>query len=232
MNIITFGEKIKKLRIEKGWSQVELAEKSGISQGSISRIEQNIQTNLTEEIKNKLLNVFKEDLGVIPPPIRHNKPIPVISWVNAGAFAEAVDSWPAGISGEGEPVLSNVKTSDRAFGLRIEGDSMMPRFMPGDIVIVDPAIGYDNGSPCVVWVNGEVSLKLFYDEEKEIRLVPMNDRHQIIVIPKDSRIDFRVIGKVVDIKPQLDCLSSIGFHDSVEAVVIRKGVIVPESSGE
>jgi hypothetical protein len=82
----------------------------------------------------------------------------------------------------------------------------------------------------VVWVNGEVSLKLFYDEETEIRLVPMNNRYQIIVIPKDSRIDFRVIGKVVDIKPQLDCLSSIGFHDEVEAVVIRKGVIVPKDT--
>jgi SOS-response transcriptional repressor LexA len=231
MNNYTFGETIKRLRREKGWTQTDLADKSGISQGSISRIEKDIQTNLTEEVKNKLLNVFKiDDEGFIPPPIRHNKPIPVISWVHAGAFVEAIDSWPVGVSGEDDPVLSNVKTSDRAFGLRIEGDSMLPRFMPGDIVIVDPAVRCNNGSPCVVWVNGEVSLKLFYDEETEIRLVPMNNRYQIIVIPKDSRIDFRVIGKVVDIKPQLDCLSSIGFHDEVEAVVIRKGVIVPKDT--
>lgn len=31
----------------------------------------------------------------------------------------------------------------------------------------------------------------------------MNDRYETITIPKDSRVDFRVIGKVVDIIPHL-----------------------------
>jgi len=74
---------------------------------------------------------------------------------------------------------------------------MVPTLMPGDIAIVDPAIKCDNGTPCVVWVNGEVSIKRFYDGENEIRLVPENDKYPPTIIPKSGRVDFRVIGKVV-----------------------------------
>jgi SOS-response transcriptional repressor LexA len=77
---------------------------------------------------------------------------------------------------------------------------MLPRFMPGDIAIVDPSVRCDNGSPCVVSVNGEVQLRFFWDKETEILLKSMNDKYPEIIIKKDSRVDFRVIGKVIDIK--------------------------------
>lgn len=128
-------------------------------------------------------------------------PIPVISWVKAGEFAEAADMWPVGISGEGEPVFSKVKVGDRAFALRVEGDSMWPRFHPGDIIIVDPEIHCENGQPCVVFLNGEVSFKYLKMDEDEIKLVPGNDKYPTVVINKSSRVDFHVIGRVVDMVP-------------------------------
>ena len=70
---------------------------------------------------------------------------------------------------------------------------MMPRFMPGDIAIVDPHVGFENGSACVIWVNGEVSLKLVWDREEEVLLRPMNDKYPEMIIRKDSKVDFRVI---------------------------------------
>jgi len=151
-----------------------------------------------KEAKSRLFE-FAEKLGVdlFDKENLQKKPIPVISWVHAGAFAECVDAWPPGVSGIEDPVFTTVKTGPNAFGLKVKGDSMTPMLLPGDIAIVDPAIRCDNGSPCVVWVNGEVSIKLFYDGEKEIRLVPANDMQPPTVIPKDSRVDFRVIGKVV-----------------------------------
>jgi SOS-response transcriptional repressor LexA len=136
----------------------------------------------------------------IPAPEKQPQPIPVISWVHAGEFAECEDRWPSGVSGVEDPVFSYVKTSPNAFGLRVQGDSMLPRFMPGDIAIVDPSVRCDNGSPCVVSVNGEVQLRFFWDKETEILLKSMNDKYPEIIIKKDSKVDFRVIGKVVDIK--------------------------------
>jgi len=148
---------------------------------------------------NDRLFEFAEKLGVdlFEKVSLQRRPIPVISWVHAGAFAEPTDSWPPGVSGIEEPVFTSVKTGPNAFGLRVEGDNMTPTLIPGDVAIVDPAIRCDNGIICVVWVNGEVSIKRLYDDEKEIRLVPDNPKEKLTVIPKDRPIDFRVIGKVV-----------------------------------
>ena len=43
----------------------------------------------------------------------------------------------------------------------------------------------------------------FLETETEIRLQPLNDRYPDAIIRKDSRADFRVIGKVVDMRPNL-----------------------------
>ena len=52
-------------------------------------------------------------------------------------------------------------------------------------------------------MNGEVSLKLFWDLGGEIVLRAMNDKYPEIIIRKDSNVDFRVIGNVVDSKPKI-----------------------------
>jgi SOS-response transcriptional repressor LexA len=203
----TFGAIIREERARYGLSQKELATKAEVSQASVSRIEKNIQANLTEDTKTKLLLALglPEEGGhsLSDAPLIFSKPIPVISWVHAGAFVDAKERWPSGVSADSEPVFSSVRTGSNAFGLRIESDSMLPRFMPGDVAIVDPSLRCDDGSPCVVWVNGEVSLKLFWDLGGEIVLKAMNNKYPEIVIRKDSNVDFRVIGKVVDSKPKL-----------------------------
>lgn len=77
---------------------------------------------------------------------------------------------------------------------------MLPRFMEDDITIVDPAARYDNGSACVVSVNGEVQLRFLWDRETEILLRSMNDKYPETSIRKDSKVDYRVIGEAFDIK--------------------------------
>jgi SOS-response transcriptional repressor LexA len=152
------------------------------------------------------LEVSEEEFYVgmgIPAPEKQQKAIPVISWVHAGEFADCEDRWPPGVSGVEDPIFSYVKNGPNTFGVRIQGDSMLPRFIPGDIAIVDPAVRYDNGSACIVSVNGEVQLRLFWDKETEILLKSMNDKYPDIIIKKDSKVDFRVIGKVIDIKVKI-----------------------------
>ncbi len=149
------------------------------------------------------LNVDEVKLLAVDIPERLPRPIPVISWVHAGLYAEAVDLWPIGISGEEVVVYATKTVSGHAFGLEVIGDSMSPRYLPGDIIIVDPEIRCDNGAPCVVWLNGEVSFKRFWETETEIRLQPTNDRYPIQIINKSSPADFRIIGKVVDMVAKL-----------------------------
>jgi len=181
----------------------EMAEAFGVSQQAISN------WKFRKKIPFENLLVFSEKNNVslflllgdtVSAPQLINKPIPVISKVHAGEFYEAIDSWPEGVSGEGDPVFSFVKTGPNAFGLIVEGESMLPRFIPGDVVIVDPAVHPNSGEVCVVCINGEVALKIFCEKETEITLKPMNPEYPKITIPKNGKVDFRIIGKVVDFK--------------------------------
>jgi len=196
---------VERLLSEKEWSLVDLANRMGIKPQGVNSLKSGIRgigTKSTEKLA-KALGVEVIELYKTGIPDVFSRPIPVISWVHAGAFSEPADLWPVGISGEGESVFSRRKVGPHAFGLRIEGDSMAPRYLPGDIVIIDPERRCDNGSACVVWINGDVSLKLFYEDENEVRLVPLNETHEISTIPKGRKVDFRVIGKVVDMIPRL-----------------------------
>ena len=52
------------------------------------------------------------------------------------------------------------------FGLRVKGDSMYPKYMDGDIIIVRKQDTCDSGQDCVVYVNG-------YDATlKQVKLLP------------------------------------------------------------
>lgn len=131
-------------------------------------------------------------------------PIPTISWVQAGEFSEAVDVYPEGVSGEDDPVYSRKKVGPRAFALRIEGESMMPRFMPGDRIIVDPDLGCENGDLCVVKCNDEVTFKRVRFEHGNVVLRPFNMKYPDITIRKETDVDFQIIGRVVDMIPSFD----------------------------
>lgn len=207
------GEEIRELRRSCNMKQVpfgrlvmNLDGTDNAVQKVVSKIETGERKISAKELTAVLQYCKTQDrIELLKVGIPHvsSQPVPVISWVYAGTFAEPVDHWPVGISGEGEPVFSHHKVGIHAFGLRVKGDSMAPRYLPGDVIIVDPEIRCDNGSACVVWINGEVSLKIFFEGENEIRLVPMNETHEIRVIPKNRKVDFRVIGKVVDMVPKL-----------------------------
>ena len=214
---MTLGEKIKQARVKSGLTQTELgvlvfkSVSGGAAQMKIKRMESDEQepkftellaiaralnVDLSEFVK--LDNVEMAELPKLRP-----QPIPVISWVQAGAFAEAIDLWPVGVSGEGDPVFTDKKVSPNAFGLRVMGDSMEPRYIKGDVIIIDPSIKCECGDKCVVSLNGETTFKIFKEFEDEIRLIPLNPKYPHRVIPKNSKVDFRVIGKVVDMKPQI-----------------------------
>ncbi len=191
---------LKRILKEKKISQMELAKKTGMKQSYISMIltgQRNLGSKTIKRICSAL-NIKEDDLlrqDTLDIPNRLYGPIPVISWVQAGEFKEAVDlsAW-----GSEEVVYSVKKVSPRAFALRVEGDSMAPRFLPGDIIIVDPEVMPQPWDFCIAWLNGEVTLKKFYENDKEIRLIPLNEKYPVIVIEKDKPVDFRLIGKVVD----------------------------------
>lgn len=193
---------------EKKMSLSDLARAIGVRPQSINSIKTGARGIGAKTLRklSDALNVDEIRLLQVPIPPRpgpDSQSIPVISWVQAGSFGERSDIWPVGVSGEGEPVRTVKSAGPNAFALRVEGDSMRPRYLPGDIIIVDPAVACDNGSPCVCVLNGEATFKVFHDREDAIVLEPTNAKYPEIIIRKDRAVDFRVVGKVIDMIPKI-----------------------------
>lgn len=75
------------------------------------------------------------DKNIVPAAIG-KRAIPVISAIQAGAAKEITEPYELG---DGYATLyTDDSYSKWAFGLEIEGDSMLPEFRPGDLVIIEP----------------------------------------------------------------------------------------------
>lgn len=210
-----FSVNIKEWRQKAGVSQKRLSDESGISQGSISRIERGRQSNLTAETFRRLgeamarlspermndpYNSFLQEEVLPLPKWNYSRPLSVISWMHAGKLREADDPAEAYESTEGEPVVSDKNVSDQAFALKVQGKSMEPRFFEGDVIIVDPKLECRTGDLCVARINDQTTFKRYHETTAEIRLEPLNGKYEILVVPKDRPVDFNILGKVVDAK--------------------------------
>jgi len=65
------------------------------------------------------------------------------------------------------------------FGLRVDGDSMSPRYEDGDIVLLSPDAPAVDGRPAVVKLKGQIgaTCKLYVPRGDRVHLVPVNDSH-------------------------------------------------------
>lgn len=155
---MNFGEKIKKLRLEKEWTQDFVASKLSISVPALSRYESGTYEPKSLGIVSdfaKLYNVttdFLLGLNVDYGDVECNaKSLPVLGIVKAGynylAQENIIDYIEAG---------SEFADAERFFALLVKGDSMSPNIDDGDYVIVQKTDGeFESGKVCVVLINGE-----------------------------------------------------------------------------
>lgn len=122
--------------------------------------------------------------------------IPIISWVQAGHWHEAIDLHHPGEAEEWQPTTKTV--GERAFYLRVEGDSMLAPhgrgYPPGCLVLVDPDTAPDPGRRVVARhvETSEVTFKELAYDAGQYYLKPLNPQYQMIEI--DS--EWEVIGVV------------------------------------
>jgi repressor LexA len=109
--------------------------------------------------------------------------VPVINKVAAGYPTDFTDlSYPRGIADDyvGCP---DVHDKD-AFAARVHGDSMSPKYRPGDIVIFSPAATPKSGDDCFIrFEDGKTTFKrVFFESDDQgnanIRLQPRNEKYR------------------------------------------------------
>ena len=91
-------------------------------------------------------------------------------------------------------IYTNSKTEDADFAVRVYGDSMMPRFENGDILLIEGADSVEHGELGIFSINGDSYFKKYGGD----RLISLNPMYKDIKLRDSDRIICfgKVIGKL------------------------------------
>lgn len=120
------------------------------------------------------------------------KELPLISWVQAGSWANVEDPYHVGDAERMVPVTK--RYSRRAFALRVSGESMIdpsgngPSFPPGCIICVEPEADPVAGMYVIVRLENsmEATFKQLVNDSGRLYLRPLNPRYPLMDLPDDS----------------------------------------------
>ena len=190
---------IKKKREEKQLTMKQLAEKIGVSEGTISRWESGNIANMKRDKIYALSKTLDIPLHVImgwqeTTDIEVKKKVPVLGRVAAGIPIEATEDIV-----DYEEVDDKLASLGDLFGLRIKGDSMSPRICDGDVVIVHQQPEAESGEVVIATLNGDDAVcKRLMKYGETVLLRSNNQAYDDINVT--GRDDFRIIGKVVELR--------------------------------
>ncbi len=91
------------------------------------------------------------------------------------------------------PPIDGSCSAKEVFGLRALGDSMLPEFEDGVLLVIDPEAAVRDGSFVVANVNGEYILRQLRIYDNRFFLQPLNDLYETIEIDGIENIVGRVI---------------------------------------
>ncbi len=193
---------LKRIREEHKISQQKLANNIGVSRSTVAMWETGgSQPDNESLIKlSKYFRVSLDDLLNNTSEIIKSKgiKIPVLGKVQAGIPMEAVEyiiDW--------EEITPEMAATGEYFGLVVKGDSMEPRFVEGDVVIVRKQTTADTGDIVIALVNGdEATIKKLKHIKGGIMLVPLNPAYETMFYDKDDieNKPVNIIGKVVELR--------------------------------
>jgi SOS-response transcriptional repressor LexA len=205
----TLAERIKSARIHAKLTQKALALKAGVEQPVISQLEtgKNLQSAhlpkiahacgvsaiwLSENIGQMINSAAAEsNVGESRQPVESYR-YPVISWVAAGAWAEAVEPYPAGFSDRYE--FSEYDSKGAAFWLEVKGDSMTSpvgqSITEGTLILVDTEAEVAPGKLVIAKLpdSNEATFKKLVNDGGKLFLKPLNPSWRIEPFTEDCRI--------------------------------------------
>ena len=194
--------KIKEIRRARNLTQQQVADYLGIAQQSYRRYETVDTKTISPDTLLKLAKYFGITvnylLGIDKNEAEKGFKIPVLGTIPAGIPIEAIQEV---IDYEEIPV--EMASKGDFFGLKVKGDSMSPRIMSGDVVIVRKQDDADNGDVCVVMVNGfDATLKQIKKDTNGITLIPFNNTYKPMFYDNKSiqELPVRIIGVVVELR--------------------------------
>ena len=200
------GEKIKELRETFEMTQEQLANKLGTTKQTIFKYENGIVTNIPSDKIEKMANIFRVTPSYIldwPDKAVENKPnrIKVYGSVPAGIPIEAIEDI---VDWEDVP-QEWIDKGGSYIGLKVKGDSMYPKYIEDDTVIVKLQPDCESGQDAIVYVNGyDATLKRVIKQQDGIMLQPINPEFEPKKYDYNDEVNpVSIVGIVVEIRRKI-----------------------------
>jgi len=194
-----FVESLRLWRVRENLTQAEAAQILKVSRSYFSQVEQG-KRNASKKLRARFYLAEKATSrsGKVEGRTPNLRKIPVLSWVQAGE-ATAFEQWPSDWE---ERVPSDV-ADERAFGVRLRGDSMEPKFSDGDIAILLPGTAPTNGEVVVANIRNQGALCKIMQVQLDKRLVKLSSYNPAYPPTEYHRDEFHWIYPVAAIIKQL-----------------------------
>lgn len=225
----TLGKRVKAARKYAGLTQIQLADRAGMDQTTISKLEKGhndksafcvriavacgvspvwLETGQGEMLPRQSSDPTVSGANVDPLQVHEAtvvqledfKRVPLISWVAAGAWSEAIDLYEVGDAEVFMPCPDPI--GPRGFALRVEGDSMTSpypgheSYPHGTFIYVDPDLAHKSGDPVIAKLpsSNAATFKIFIEDAGMQYLKPLNPQHPMIPITEETHIVAVLVG--------------------------------------
>lgn len=190
--------RIGELRRNANMKQIELCKLLGISQATLSSWENGKYEPDINQLR-ELSRIFDTSIDYIVGNSPAGRPIPVLGTIPAGVPIEAVED----VLDYEELPESMFSGGREYFALKIRGDSMLPRYEDGDVVILRKQETCESGQDCAVLVDGnDATFKRVRMNEKALTLQPLNPAYEPMVYTTKevAELPVRILGVAVEIR--------------------------------
>lgn len=205
------GERLKYSRELRNISLEKAGEVVGVHKSTILRWERGNTEKFkipTLEILAQLYNVnpawlmgydvpmertFDNNIVGLPQKAEGSAIVLIYGTIPAGIPMECIED----IIDTEEIPTDMLKGGKQYFGLKINGDSMEPDYLDGDIVIFQKQDDCENGDDCCIMVNGsDGTFKRVFKNENGIVLQPLNNKYEPLIFSNEQieELPVRILG--------------------------------------
>ena len=195
---MNFSDNLKRIRKEKGFTQVELAQALHVSQGTVANWERGVRSPDVESLMDvaSVLGCSTDSLLSKPnaAPVQPGQVymIPVFESVSAGFGAQAEDSVL-----EYTPIyIDSASEAADTICVRVCGDSMHPKIEDGDLVQVHKQETAETGDIVVILDGDAAYVKRFIKTPTGVVLESVNPAYPPMRYTRAESNELRVVGVV------------------------------------
>lgn len=190
-----FGSRIKELRLKKGFSQEEMAERSGLDRTFISILERGQKNpslstlvRLCAPLGIGLDSLFRDFPNVLSPDSVVNSEeieLPLMGTAVSCGLPVGGDHFV-----EEKIALEKLITQnpEQTFYVKSKGESMLPTIREGDILVVNKQILPRNSSIVLAQINSEFTVKRFSKTKNIITLIADNSLYPSVIPEGDDQV--------------------------------------------